>query len=105
MTMTWRDLLLAHWPVAPERIADTLPEGVRVDTWAGSAWLTVVPFEMTNTMPRGATWLPRQFHFPELNLRTYVTAGGEKPGVWFYSLDAAPLIVDPNGLLGPCPST
>jgi uncharacterized protein YqjF (DUF2071 family) len=27
-------------------------------------------------------------HFPELNVRTYVTLEG-KPGVWFFSLDAA----------------
>jgi hypothetical protein len=31
--------------------------------------------------------IPRLDAFPELNLRTYVTAGG-KPGVWFFSLDA-----------------
>jgi uncharacterized protein YqjF (DUF2071 family) len=31
--------------------------------------------------------LPGLHAFPELNLRTYVTAGG-KPGVWFFSLDA-----------------
>jgi uncharacterized protein YqjF (DUF2071 family) len=32
--------------------------------------------------------IPYLSSFPELNLRTYVVAG-EKPGVWFFSLDAA----------------
>jgi uncharacterized protein YqjF (DUF2071 family) len=37
--------------------------------------------------------LPWISAFPELNVRTYVSAGG-KPGVWFFSLDAAnPLAV------------
>jgi uncharacterized protein len=32
--------------------------------------------------------VPYLSHFPELNVRTYVLAEG-KPGVWFFSLDAA----------------
>ena len=42
---------------------------------------------MENVTPRGIPPLPGLHAFPELNLRTYVTAGG-KPGVWFFSLDA-----------------
>jgi hypothetical protein len=37
--------------------------------------------------PRGVPALPGLSAFPELNVRTYVRAG-EKPGVWFFSLDA-----------------
>ena len=33
----------------------------------------------------------RGIAFPELNARTYVTAEG-KPGIWFFSLDAASLL-------------
>lgn len=89
MTMSWVDLLFAHWPVDPEHIARHLPEGLEVDTFEGDAWLSVVPFEMDNTMPRGLTWWPRPMRFAELNVRTYVTQRGQKPGVWFFSLDAA----------------
>jgi len=89
MTMSWVDALLVHWPVARSLVASTVPDRLAVDTWNGRAWLTVVAFEMTNTAPRGLTWLPQPLHFPELNLRTYVSVDGEKPGVWFYSLDAA----------------
>lgn len=89
MTMSWVDLLFAHWPADPALIQSHLPDGLEVDTYAGKAWVSVVPFEMQNTMARGLTWWPRLFRFAELNVRTYVTAGGDKPGVWFYSLDAA----------------
>ena len=52
------------------------------------AWLGVVPFRMEGVGIRGVPDLPWLSAFPELNVRTYVTAGG-KPGVWFFSLDAA----------------
>jgi uncharacterized protein YqjF (DUF2071 family) len=52
-----------------------------------------VPFHMTGVRPRYVPSLPSISAFPELNVRTYVTAEG-KPGVWFFSLDAAnPLAV------------
>jgi uncharacterized protein YqjF (DUF2071 family) len=59
----------------------------------GRAWLGVVPFRMSGVRPRYVPALPWVSAFPELNVRTYVTAGN-KPGVWFFSLDAAnPLAV------------
>ena len=61
---------------------------MEVDTFDGDAWLSVVPFRMSGVGPRGLPDLPGVRAFPELNVRTYVRAGGE-PGVWFYSLDAA----------------
>ncbi|GHF47998.1 hypothetical protein HNQ07_002706 [Deinococcus metalli] len=93
LRMTWRDLCFMHWPVPPALLSPTLPRGVDLDTRGGHAWLGVVPFTMTGVAPRFAPDVPGVSAFPELNLRTYVTAGGV-PGVWFYSLDAAqPLAV------------
>jgi uncharacterized protein YqjF (DUF2071 family) len=89
MTMSWVDLLFAHWPVEADAVASYLPDGLTLDTYDGQAWMSVVPFEMDNTLPRGLTWWPRPMRFAELNLRTYVTVDGAKPGVWFFSLDAA----------------
>ena len=51
-------------------------------------WIGVVPFRMSDIAPRGMPTFPWLSAFPELNVRTYVTAG-DKPGVWFFSLDAA----------------
>ena len=84
LRMTWRDVGFFHWPVAPELVASTLPEGLAVDRYDGQAWLGVVPFEMDDIRPRGS---PIGRSFGELNLRTYVT-DGTTPGVYFYNLDA-----------------
>ncbi|GGM05463.1 YqjF family protein [Deinococcus aerophilus] len=93
LRMAWHDLCFMHWPVDPDTLARTLPPGVVLDTYRGQAWLGAVPFRMADVAPRGVPGVPGLSAFPELNLRTYVTAGGEA-GVWFYSLDAAqPLAV------------
>ncbi|MGH9333712.1 MAG: YqjF family protein, partial [Vicinamibacteria bacterium] len=85
--MTWRDLAFVHWPVAPESLRGSIPSGLTLDTFQGDAWLGVVPFRMTGVRPRGVPPIPGLSSIVELNVRTYVVAE-EKPGVWFYSLDA-----------------
>ena len=87
MRMSWHDLLFAHWSFAPEQINALLPNGVVVDTFAGRAWVAIVPFHMSDVAPRFVPELPWLSRFPELNIRTYVSIQG-KSGVWFFSLDA-----------------
>ncbi len=92
--MRWHDLLFAHWPLAPDVLRLHIPADLALDTYEGHAWLGVVPFRMSGVRPRGVPALLWFSAFPELNVRTYVTAGG-KPGVWFFSLDAAnPIAVE-----------
>jgi uncharacterized protein YqjF (DUF2071 family) len=88
MTMSWLDLLFAHWSVPPDTLRALLPANLELDICEGRAWVGVVPFRMENVGPRGLNWLPGVSAFPELNVRTYVIHEG-KPGVWFFSLDAA----------------
>jgi uncharacterized protein YqjF (DUF2071 family) len=88
MRMTWSELLFAHWPIDAETIARALPAGLELDTFDGRAWLGVVPFRMSDVGLRRFPSLPGLAEFPELNVRTYVARDG-KPGVWFFSLDAA----------------
>ena len=90
MRQTWSELLFAHWPVPAATIAPLLPPGLELETWDGSAWLGIVPFRMEGVRLRGLPPIPGTSSFPELNVRTYVAAGG-KPGVWFFSLDATSL--------------
>ncbi|MGE3539378.1 MAG: YqjF family protein [Candidatus Tectimicrobiota bacterium] len=93
LAMQWHDLLFMHWPVAPGVLRPLLPPTVALDTWDGSAWLGITPLRMAGVRPRWLPPLPWLSAFPELNVRTYVTAQG-KPGVWFLSLDAGnPLAV------------
>jgi uncharacterized protein len=84
MTQGWHDLLFAHWPLPAERLRPLVPELLKLDTCDGSAWLSLTPFCLS-VKPRA---LPMQLRCPELNCRTYVEYGG-KPGIYFFSLDAA----------------
>jgi uncharacterized protein YqjF (DUF2071 family) len=87
MAQSWHDLLFAHWPVAAAALRPLVPAALRLDTFGGQAWVGVIPFHMTGVRPRGVPPLPRLSAFPELNVRTYV-ALDDKPGVYFFSLDA-----------------
>jgi len=88
MEQTWRDLLFAHWSYPLNEVRAVVPEQLPLDTFEGRAWVGVVPFMLENLRARGLPALPPVSSFPELNVRTYVTLGG-KPGVYFFSLDAA----------------
>jgi len=88
MRMRWHEVLFTHWCFHPKDIDRLLPDGVRVDTFDGKAWIAVVPFRMTDVAPRQTPAIPWISAFPELNVRTYVTLQG-KPGVWFFSLEAS----------------
>jgi uncharacterized protein YqjF (DUF2071 family) len=85
--MRWHDLLFMHWPVPATTLRDWIPPSLMVDTFDGTAWIGVVPFRMSGVRPRSFPSIPWLSAFPELNVRTYVTAEG-RPGVWFFSLDA-----------------
>ena len=88
----WSDLCFLHWPVDARLLRRKLPIGLEVEEFDGSAWIGVVPFRLRIRV-RGLPAIPRVQVFPELNVRTYVTAEG-RPGVWFFSLDApSPLAI------------
>jgi uncharacterized protein YqjF (DUF2071 family) len=88
MAQSWHDLLFAHWPIDAAKLRPRIPERLEIDTFQGQAWVGIVPFRMSGVRLRWTPPLPVLSAFPELNVRTYVTAEG-KPGVWFFSLDAA----------------
>jgi uncharacterized protein len=85
--MSWQNLLFMHWPVRENVLRPLIPPPLRLDTFDGSAWLGITPFRMSGTRPRSLPSFPPLSDFPELNVRTYVTAE-DKPGIWFFSLDA-----------------
>jgi hypothetical protein len=88
MGQTWEELLFAHWRVPAEALRSRLPAGLELDLFQDEAWIGVTPFRVTGLRARGLPPLPLLSSFLEVNTRTYVTVGG-KPGIWFFSLDAA----------------
>lgn len=88
MAQDWEDLLFAHWPVPVEALRALVPSRLELETFDRQAWIGIVPFRMSGVRLRWTPAVPGLSAFPELNVRTYVKAGG-KPGVWFFSLDAA----------------
>ena len=84
----WRTLAFLHWEVPAPAVAALLPAGLHVDTFEGRAYVGVVPFTMRDVSPWWSPSVPGVSNFHELNVRTYVHVDG-RPGVWFFSLDAA----------------
>lgn len=84
----WHDLLFMHWPVPAAIVRPFVPDALTIDERGGSAWLSLVPFHMTDVTLRGLPAVPWLSAFAEMNLRTYVTFE-DKPGVWFLRMDAA----------------
>jgi uncharacterized protein len=88
----WLDLAFVHYRVASKKLASLIPSGLQLQEFDGIAWIGLVPFKMSGVMRRPLPDVPLFSRFPELNVRTYVMMDG-KPGVWFFSLDAASLPV------------
>lgn len=88
MAQTWQDLLFAHWRAPADALRPLLPAGLELDLYEDDAWLAITPFRVTGLRARGLPPPPFISSFLELNVRTYVT-DGEKPGIWFFSLDAS----------------
>ena len=90
MTQTWNDLAFFHYAIDPPVLRALVPPSLTLELYQGVAWLTVLPFWMSNIRPPGIPAVPVLSTMPELNVRTYVTYQG-KPGVFFFSLDAGNL--------------
>ena len=88
MIHRWDNLTFLHWRYDPAIVQRLIPAPLTVETFDGSAWVGLVPFEMQVRLPRTAP-IPWLSNFPETNVRTYVRAPDGTTGVWFLSLDAA----------------
>jgi len=91
MAQTWNDLLFAHWPVPVAQLRPLVPAFLPIDTFDGTAWVAVAPFRISGLRARFLPPVAPFSSFAELNVRTYVKLE-HKPGVFFFSLDAASLM-------------
>jgi uncharacterized protein len=87
MLQNWNRLTFLHWHYPPEVIRPLVPPDLELDTFDGAAWIGLTPFLLTGLRPPGLPAFPWISQFPEMNVRTYVRAGGER-GIWFFSLEA-----------------
>ncbi len=83
----WDEIAYFHWPYEPEVVERLLPDGVRVDTFDGRAWVGLIPFEMRRVQLGPTPPIPYLSHFIEINVRTYVVDAFGRRAVWFFSLD------------------
>lgn len=88
----WSHMSFIHWRYSPALIQSTLPPGLTVEEFDGSAWVGLTPFLMEDVRVPGTPALPWLSRFPETNVRTYVRDPQGRGGLWFLSLDAGRLL-------------
>jgi len=87
----WNNAVFLHWKVSPEVIHPLIPSTVKLDTFRGEAWVSLVAFTMEKLRVSYLPAVPGISNFHEINLRTYVTRDN-KPGVYFLSIEAQKLL-------------
>jgi len=48
----WIHTLFLHWPVTPEVLKSYIPAPLEIDTFNGSAWITIVSFHAEDSKLR-----------------------------------------------------
>ncbi len=86
---TLEDVFFAHWRVPAESVRTLVPGEVELDLHDGAAWVGIVALRVTALRGRGLLPVPGLSSFLQLNVRTYVRGRDDRPGVWFFSLDAS----------------
>jgi hypothetical protein len=84
LRLVGRDVLFVHWAAPVDVVRAVGPEPLTVDTAEGSAWLSVLIHEVSETTLAS---VPVSRPFVQVNFRTYVRFDGD-PGVYFRSLGA-----------------
>lgn len=87
------ELASFHWRYEPDVVQSLLPAGLTVDTFDGSAWIGLIPFEMRRVQLGASPPVPWFGNFLEINVRTYVIDQLGRRAVWFFSLDVPRLTI------------
>jgi uncharacterized protein len=89
LRQAWCTVTLVHWRYGKSILQPMMPPGLTVEEHGGSAWVTMAPLQMRDVRLAGVPAVPGLSRFPESSLRTYVRGPDGRPGVWFFSPDAA----------------
>jgi hypothetical protein len=89
LRQAWLDLSFLHWAVEPASIAHLYPPDTEPDTFEGSSFVGVVPFQMADTgFARGPAFFGT---FLETNVRLYSVDRTGRRGIVFLALDTTRL--------------
>jgi uncharacterized protein YqjF (DUF2071 family) len=88
----WKDVLMLHWQINPEYLAEMLPAGITLDTYDGKAWISLVVFVFDVLRLRKLKFPQVIGLFNEINLRTYVIKDSI-PGIYMFSVETDKLLV------------
>lgn len=83
---TWEQIYFLHWRVNESELRPYIPKPLVIDTFDGSAWITIVCFLAKNSRLR---YVPINFISKAIqtNVRTYVKLDGKQErGVYFFNL-------------------
>lgn len=83
----WRNALFLHWKIPFETLRPLVPEKLKLDSFNGDYYVSLVAFTMKNIRPRLLPAFTPISTFHEINLRTY-TNHENKAGVYFLSIEA-----------------
>lgn len=83
----WRNALFLHWKIPFETLRPIVPGKLKLDSFNGDYYVSLVAFTMKNIRPRLLPAFTPISTFHEINLRTY-TIHNNKGGVYFLSIEA-----------------
>lgn len=75
LSQDWENVVFLHFREDASILEPLIPQGTTLDTFEGSAWVSLVLFTVRNARSRNVPALPYVSGFHEINLRTYVTDG------------------------------
>src|SRR5690606_7655888 len=87
----WNRAVILHWEVTVEVLQKLVPQKLKIDTFDGSAYVSLVAFTMEKIRPRYLPSVSLISNFDEINIRTYIDNDNKK-GVYFLNIEAGKLL-------------
>lgn len=80
----WKQLSYLHFPVSADEVRPLVPKDIEIDTYQGSAYVSIVLFVADKMHIRALPSIPGFSTWSQINVRTYIRVGEEK-GVYFFN--------------------
>jgi len=83
----WNNALFFHWTIPFDILRKCVPEHLKIDTFDGECYVSLVAFTMEKIRPKLLPAIGFISNFDEINLRTYIDNDNKK-GVYFLNIEA-----------------